>query len=283
MSKDNRWCRNFLYNFSAADLYIVRHFDAFKQSCPTLKILRIYAKERRTNTVKPLVQKHCLMSDDRSYFMEPSRDDVISHKVVITTLVTSLTLTRKDLKLRGCFTHIFIDEAAQVFECETIMPLSLATDSTTVVLAGDYNQMAQKVYSKEAQRQRFHRSLVHRLFEHYKTYAHVAGGSLPNVLLKSNYRTKMEILRFLAAVFYGGPEGLIACSNQLPVDDLVPLSFYTAFGREIQDHDSTSYYNLAEIEEVVERVSELYNNWPKDWNDPTAESILVVTPYLDQV
>lgn len=223
------------------------------------------------------------MSDDRSCFLEPSRDDVFSHQIVITTLVTSLVLTKKNLSLRGQFSHIFIDEAAQVLECETIMPLSLATEFTTVVLAGDYNQMAQKVYSKEAQRQRFHRSLVHRLFEHYKMYAYVVEGSLPNILLKSNYRTKMEILRFLAAVFYGGPDKLVACSTQNQIESVVPLTFYTAFGREMQDDDSTSYYNMAEIEEIVERVSELCNNWPKEWEEKAAESILVVTPYLDQV
>ena len=53
---------------------------------------------------------------------------------MITTLSTSLQLCNLDLK--GHFSHIFLDEAAQAFECETIMPLSLATENTCIVMAG---------------------------------------------------------------------------------------------------------------------------------------------------
>lgn len=41
----------------------------------------------------------------------------------------------------GFFTHILLDEAAQAMECETIMPLALATKSTRIVLAGDHMQV----------------------------------------------------------------------------------------------------------------------------------------------
>ncbi len=41
----------------------------------------------------------------------------------------------------GFFTHILLDEAAQAMECETIMPLTLATESTRIVLAGDHMQV----------------------------------------------------------------------------------------------------------------------------------------------
>ena len=223
------------------------------------------------------------MSKDHSCFIEPTRDEILSHHIIITTLVTSLTLTTKELNLRGAFSHIFIDEAAQAHECEAIMPLSLVSESTSVVLAGDHHQMSQKVYSHEAKRQKFHRSLVERLFEHYKTYGTITDSSLPNILLEINYRTKMELLRFVAAVIYGGPDALVSRSDQPNVIGIVPLAFHTALGREKQDADSTSYYNLAEIEEIVERVSDLYFNWPIEWEAVNAESILVVTPYTDQV
>lgn len=45
------------------------------------------------------------------------------------------------LCLVGFFTHILLDEAAQAMECETIMPLALATRHTRVVLAGDHMQV----------------------------------------------------------------------------------------------------------------------------------------------
>ena len=55
-------------------------------------------------------------------------------------------------------------------------------------------------------------------------------------------------------------------------------------GREVQDGDSTSYYNSAEVQEVVDRVEELYDMWPhREWGERRAEHIAVVTPYFDQV
>ena len=41
----------------------------------------------------------------------------------------------------GFFTHIFLDEAAQAFEPESMTPLLFADESTTVVLAGDHLQV----------------------------------------------------------------------------------------------------------------------------------------------
>ena len=45
----------------------------------------------------------------------------------------------------GCFTHILLDEAAQAMECETIMPLTLASPNTRIVLAGDHMQLSPEV------------------------------------------------------------------------------------------------------------------------------------------
>ena len=45
---------------------------------------------------------------------------------------------------------------------------------------------------------------------------------------------------------------------------------------------STSWRNLAEVNEVVERVSELYESWPVEWGQRDSKSILVTTAYSDQ-
>ena len=185
--------------------------------------------------------------------------------------------------LAGQFTHIFIDEAGQALETELIMPLTLASEQTCIVLAGDHMQMSPHVYSVEARRQGFHRSLLERLYRHYENYArHLDITSPLNVLLSVNYRSKMEILRFISAIFYGSPDALKSRSN-IPNTRFVPLTFYAAQGREVQDSDSTSYYNMAEIEEVVDRVEELYEDWPSEWGPRKANSIGIVTPYFDQV
>ena len=164
------------------------------------------------------------------------------------------------------------------------MPLSLATDTTCIVMAGDHMQISPKVYSSEAQRQKFQKSLLERLFRHYESYSRHLDARHPlNVLLSQNYRSKMEILRFISAIFYGGPDRLQAKSVQPAVDSLVPLNFYVAQGQEHQDRESTSFYNASEIEEITARVEELYNKWPEEWGEPQPDSIGVVTPYYDQV
>jgi hypothetical protein len=44
-----------------------------------------------------------------------------------------------------------------------------------------------------------------------------------------------------------------------------------------------SFYNTSEVQEVVERVKELYDGWPPQWGPRQAKDIGVVTPYYDQV
>ena len=103
------------------------------------------------------------------------------------------------------------------------------------------------------------------------------------MLLRYNYRSKMEIVRFLSAVYYGGPDMLEACSDQPTVDGIVPLTLYVAQGCEVQQQDSTSYYNTAEVEEITARITELVEHWPEEWGPCLPETIAVVTPYADQV
>ncbi|XP_041367136.1 probable helicase with zinc finger domain [Gigantopelta aegis] len=117
---------------SAADRYIVKYLDKFlKERKLEDKMRRVYFKERRVNTVKLEVQKYCAMTERKDAFSPPFREDIMQHSIVITTVETSLELLH--LNLRGYFTHIFVDEAAQVLECAIIMPLSLATEKTCQV------------------------------------------------------------------------------------------------------------------------------------------------------
>ena len=83
-----------------------------------------------------------MIKDDT--FVLPSRDDLVEHRVVVTTLSTSRVLL--DLQvLHGFFTHILIDEAAQALEPEALTPLIFAGPNTKVVFTGDHMQV--KLYS----------------------------------------------------------------------------------------------------------------------------------------
>ncbi len=172
--------------------------------------------------------------------------------------------------------------------------------------------MGPPVYSKCLWAEDFgpKRSLLERLFTHYEQYNNNKASSQPSssnqpssssqpsssnqpsssleynstflqtpyvVLLTENYRCHAKILEFPSDCFYGGK--LLAKGDQ-STHDLVPvLSFYAAQGVDNRDDASLAYYNDAEVAEVVKRVEELIELWPKEWS----KNIGVLTPYRDQV
>ena len=64
--------------------------------------------------------------------------------VIITTFLTSLHL--KDIISTTFFTHILIDEGAQVREPEAIAPLCLASKDTKIIIAGDPRQVSSPLH-----------------------------------------------------------------------------------------------------------------------------------------
>ena len=106
-------------------------------------ILRLVDKYRRIGTIPEASRKYChFSSSNPSTFEVPHPKEILQYRVVITTVEMSLQL--RAMNLQGSFSHIFIDEAAQVMECESIMPLTLASDRTCVVLTGDHMQISPK-------------------------------------------------------------------------------------------------------------------------------------------
>ena len=52
------------------------------------------------------------------------------------------------------FTHIFVDEAGEALEPETLIPLFLANAKTSIVLAGDHLQLGPIVrYTKQEKKE----------------------------------------------------------------------------------------------------------------------------------
>ncbi len=62
-------------------------------------------------------------------------------------------------------------------------------------------------------------------------------------------------------------------AKQVPHATWYPLTYFTTSGEDVQDANSTSFHNAAEVYEVVERVGELKKSWPKDWGDWDENSI----------
>ncbi|XP_066443394.1 probable helicase with zinc finger domain [Eleutherodactylus coqui] len=260
---------------SAADLYIKDYLHPYVETGnPQARPLRVYFRNRWVKTVHPVVHQYCLISSTHSTFQMPQREDIVRHRVVVVTLSTSQYLCQLDLE-PGFFTHILLDEAAQAMECETIMPLALVSKSTRIVLAGDHMQLSPFVYSEFARERNLHVSLLDRLYEHYPA-------DFPcRILLCENYRSHEAIINYTSELFYEGK--LMASGKQPAHKDFYPLTFFTARGEDVQEKNSTAFYNNAEVFEVVERVEELRRKWPVAWGKLDDGSIGVVTPYADQV
>jgi len=264
---------------SAADLYIHDYLDPAVQegSCATLP-LRVYYRNRWVQTVHPAVQKYCLIESEPAtslrFFRVPTAKDLEDRHVIVTTLATSRCLADLNLPV-GYFTHILVDEAAQAIETEAIMPLVLAGPNTRVVLAGDHMQLSPEVISTFAMERKLDISLLERLYDLYPSSFSC------KILLCENYRSHEAIINYTSELFY---DQKLVCSAKQPKHDAwYPLSFFTARGEDIQDTNSTSFYNNSEVYEVVERVAELQKSWPKAWGVRNDTSIGVVTPYYDQV
>ncbi|CAG9763393.1 unnamed protein product [Ceutorhynchus assimilis] len=262
---------------SAADLYIKDYLDKWVQEGEEhARPLRIYYQKRWVATVNPTVQKYCLIDSKNGMrsFRVPSMEDLIKHRVIVVTLSTSVYLSAMGLP-NGFFTHILLDEAAQAIECETVTPLAVASDHTRIVLAGDHMQLGPDIFSPFAKERNLHISLLERLYDHYPNQFSC------KILLCENYRAHESIIQFTSESFYD--QKLISSSKQPKHFKYYPLSFFTTRGEDVQDKNSTAFYNNSEVYEVVERVSELKRTWPDDWGKYCDQSIGVVTPYADQV
>ncbi|XP_052069643.1 probable helicase with zinc finger domain [Mytilus californianus] len=261
---------------SAADLYIKEFIHPLvKEGNLKAVPLRIYYRHRWKQTVPDVVLQYCpLDMSGKSNFRMPTKEDVEKHRIIITTLSTARYLC--DLNLaRDAFSHIIVDEAAQALEAECLIPLSLAGPHTKIILSGDHMQMSPEIYSDFGKQQGFDRSLLERLYDLYPDKCPCS------MMLCENYRSHREIIDFTSDLFYD--HLLVASGNQPPHPKYHPLTFFTVRGEDLQHQNSTGFYNVSEIYEVIDRVTDLKNNWPEEFGDINDGGIGVLCHYADQV
>ena len=261
-----------------------------------LSILRVYQGNRRINTIPESVRKYVPTSikEGITQVRLPTHEEVKNANIVITTAESCMELV--NLKMRGTFTHIFIDEAGQTLEPRLLMPLSLATKDTCIALAGDVMQMSPKVYSTEAQDLSV--SLLQRIYDRYQLEQETLRrqqafqnpredqnedsrlDSSHTVVLVENYRNHEMILHFLSNVIYINQEPLMCRSNiRYP---RAPLQMHVVQGEE-EPGIGTSYYNRAEVQEVGHLLLQYTQNWPQEWGQLNLSKIAVTSVYSDQV
>ncbi|XP_074066579.1 3'-5' exoribonuclease HELZ2 isoform X2 [Macrotis lagotis] len=258
---------------SAADIYIREYFHAYVTAGhPEAVPLRVKNTESFINQTDPTTLQYCCLSSDGHSFCFPTLEKLKQHRIIITTT----TLSRSLCVPPGFFSHILIDEAAQMLECEAIIPLAYATQKTRIVLAGDHMQITPKLFSVGARKSADH-TLLNRLFQYYQRETHELA-SQSRVIFHENYRSTEAIISFVSRNFYVAKGNPIQASGQIPGHPCkYPLMFCHVAGTPERDITMTSWFNRAEIVEVIEKVQEFYRIWDYQWNTPDLKQICVVS------
>ncbi|KAK5620439.1 hypothetical protein CRENBAI_024152 [Crenichthys baileyi] len=182
-----------------------------------------------------------------------------------------------DLKLaEGFFTHILIDEASQMLECEALLALSLAGPNTRVALAGDHMQMGPQLFSVDDHR-RSDCTLLTRLFHYYQGQK-CDSAQKSRIIFSQNYRSTKEIVDFVSTHFYVGKNDVIEASGNVPAPpNDHALRFHHVRGECHLDTLSMSWYNKQESCEVLAVVKDILENWPPNWGPKDLRSICVLS------
>uniref|UniRef100_G1PQE3 3'-5' exoribonuclease HELZ2 n=1 Tax=Myotis lucifugus TaxID=59463 RepID=G1PQE3_MYOLU len=258
---------------SAADIYIQEHFHSYVSSGhPEATPLRVMYTDRPPSQTDAATLQYCCLTEDRRAFRPPTRAELEQHRIVVAT-----TSQARELRVpAGFFSHILIDEAAQMLECEALTPLRYALPGTRVVLAGDHMQVTPRLFSV-ARAQAAGHTLLYRLFQLYQQQTHeVAQRS--RIIFHENYRSTEAIITFVSRHFYLAKGTPIHARGKVPRHPRhYPLMFCHVAGNPERDLSLTSWLNTAEVLQVAEQVQEFYSAWPHCWGSREQRHICVVS------
>jgi len=255
---------------SAADLLATRLVQYLRSK----DLFRMYARTHDPKIIPPELRRYSLR--DREGVMLPEANTIESFKVVVSTCSSASYLYSLGISAEH-FTHVFVDEAGQASEPETLVSIT-AAPKASIVLVGDSKQLGPIIRSPAALRNGLSKSLLARAFENQR---------VPFIQLTDSYRAHRSILELYSSVFYAS--SLIACAlpcttnrflnwNRLP-DKRHPILFQHVEGTEKRDPDSPSWYNMDEIEVVMDLIDDLCSQ--EDLYVQKQE-IGIICPYIKQ-
>lgn len=244
------------------------------------EIFRLNAAARSYDEMNPEFAPFCYFEDD--VFKCPPFEALLDFKIIVSTYMSASLLNAEGIG-QGHFTHIFLDEAGQASEPETMISVAnFCKRNTVVVLAGDPLQLGPVIYSKEAERYGLGKSYLERIFE-CEFYCDMDENYITKLV--RNYRCHPEILHLPSTLFYEGD--LIPCKDGtssfmenldfLP-DKEFPLLFFGIQGCDEREGNNPSWFNRFEASKVVDIIRRLKKN-----GDLDVEDIGVITPYRQQV
>ncbi|KAL9447579.1 hypothetical protein AB3S75_015116 [Citrus x aurantiifolia] len=266
---------------SAADHMLERLISNEVAGIKENEILRLNATSRPYEDVPTDFIRFCFF--EGSIFKCPPREALGRYRIIISTYMSSSLLNTSGIK-RGNFSHIFLDEAGQASEPESMIPIAnLCTKQTVVVLAGDPKQLGPVICSKDAETFGLGKSYLERLFE-CEFYGNGDEGYVTKLV--RNYRCHPAILDLPSKLFYGGE--LLACKDDatslssakvdiFPNKDF-PVLFFGIQGCDEREGNNPSWFNRFEVSKVVDIINKLRENTELNETD-----IGVITPYRQQV
>ncbi|KAH6808908.1 P-loop containing nucleoside triphosphate hydrolases superfamily protein [Perilla frutescens var. frutescens] len=266
---------------SAADHILDRLISEKSVQIQSNEIFRLNAYTRPFEDVNPDHIQFCCLEDN--IFMCPPCGDLEQYRIIVSTYSSACLLHAEGVR-RGHFSYIFLDEAGQASEPDTMVPIAhLYSRNTVLILAGDPRQLGPVVFSSEAEVHGLGTSYLERLFE---CDLYLKGDNSFMTKLVRNYRTHEAILRLPSDLFYDGE--LIPCKEEnkdssiswdgIIPDKEFPLLFIGIQGCDEREGSNPSWFNRIEASKTVEIIKSLIEE-----KGLKEEEIGVIAPYRKQV
>lgn len=175
-------------------------------------------KKRKEDKDKDKKHKDNLDKYDDIAKVRLSKGELMNPRIVVVTLCSAGKIVSDKSPIPvGHFTHVFVDEAGQATEPETLIAVSgILSSSGQLVLAGDPHQLSAVVKSPVAIAYGLCDSLMERLMETCAAYQKNAttGKRDPRQITKlvKNFRSHEQLLTVPSKLFYDGE--LIPCANK---------------------------------------------------------------------
>ncbi|KZT64425.1 P-loop containing nucleoside triphosphate hydrolase protein [Daedalea quercina L-15889] len=239
------------------------------------------------STLQVILKEFCLINGNRVYAI-PEVEALKKFRVIVTTCVSAAVPYSLGIS-RGWFTHVFLDEAGQCSEPDSMIPLKLiAGPETNVVLAGDIKQLGPVIHSSIGRDLGLRSSYMERLSSRPIYDLETYRGITIMKLIK-HFRSHPAIISYSNRRFYanellpcGDPAITHSMLRSVVLDGLnpeFPIVFHGIAGRDEQEEGSPSYFNIAEASLVAQYCDELIS----DRKVPiTAKDIGVISPYTAQ-
>ncbi|KAG1654294.1 putative helicase mov-10-B.1 [Nymphon striatum] len=270
---------------SAADLLT----DRLLTNIPHRQILRLNAATRIWSSIPSSVK--CSNHNGTEFYF-PNGNDIQKYRIVICTLITAGRL------VRGHFEYVFVDEAGQCMEPEILIAVAgilklsaSAKKSGLLVLAGDPKQLGPVLRNRIAIKKGLGISLLERLMKNCDVYLPNDGKFNPYYVVKllQNYRSHPSILQLPNRLFYKNE--LKACGDEVLINSLCnwthlkkkgfPFIFHSVIGQDAREKSSPSYFNVQELDVVIDYVKKLLKTSNSVVLKP--KDIGIISPYRKQV